>query len=193
MNPTQNRNYKVTVIGDTGTGKTSLINRFVYNRYDSFVSPTIGVENVHTDVKLSTCSASIRIWDTAGQEQFSSLVPMFSRDSDVCIVVADITKTETINNIDKWIEKLRKAGENPPIVVAINKTDLKTPKPLELIRSELQVKYPSLLFVSAMNGSYVKELFHMATRAAIENAAQTEEEAQADLMAGSAKKKSVCC
>ena len=186
------QNFKVIIMGDAGTGKTSIINRFIYNKYDQFTSSTVGVDNIHSRIKVGDQTVCLRIWDTAGQEQYSSLIPMFSRDSDVCILVADISRPDTIDHIEGWIAKLHESGENPPIIVAINKTDLQGPKPMELVRSELLVKYQNVLFVSAATGTFIKELFDVVARTAIENAVQ-EEEQDAELKTRREKRKQGCC
>ena len=160
--------YKLIVMGDPGTGKTSIIHRYVHEKFESNVATTVGVSNLHSIVKVGKMTVDLKIWDTAGQEQYSSLIPMFSRDSNVCLMVADFTRPDTINHLDLWIERLHKNGEDPPIIVAVNKTDLPGPRPIESLRTELSTKFKSVLFVSAATGSFINELFQSAAKLAIE-------------------------
>ena len=160
--------FKLIVMGDPGSGKTSIIHRYIYSKFESSQTPTVGVSNLQTTIKLGKLTINLKIWDTAGQEQYSSLIPMFSRDSNVCLLVADFSKPESISHLDLWIERLHKNGEDPPIIVAINKIDLPGPKSIDTLRSELTSKYENVLFVSAINGTYINELFLSAAKLAID-------------------------
>ena len=168
--PDQYPSYKLIIIGDSSTGKTSIINRYLFGKFDPMVQATVGVSNLHSVVKLNKDTAvDLKIWDTAGQEQYSALIPMFSRDSDVCILVSDFSRPETIDHIDQWVDRLHKSGENPPLIVAVNKIDLDGVKPKELILMELKQKYQNILFVSAVSGHNICELFLTAAQVAHEN------------------------
>ncbi len=94
---------KVIIIGDSGVGKTSLLEAFNYKKISKSAKPTIGAEFTKKKVKLQNGNeVNLQLWDTAGQERFQSLCTSFYRGSDCCILVFDISDTETYDNLDKW-------------------------------------------------------------------------------------------
>lgn len=160
---------KVIVIGDSGVGKTSIVESQVTGGFDVSVPPTVAVSTVKTSIQLKDEVVDIKIWDTAGQEQYSALIPMFSRDSMVCIIVADISKPQTVEHIDNWVNILRETeGTQPAIVIAINKVDLENQveKTRDDIFQELSSKYKNIIFVSAMTGENIHELFILVAKEA---------------------------
>ena len=160
--------FKVIVLGDSGVGKTSLANRQSKGQFTIQMTPTIGTSHMKTIVSVTGVDVELKIWDTAGQEQFASLVSMYARGANVCILVASFIDQSSIENLDIWKDRLFAAGENPPIIVAINKVDLQdgAPMTLESLRDLYSEKYPNLFFVSARTGDGVNELFaQVATEA----------------------------
>lgn len=93
---------KVVIIGDGGVGKSSLMNRFVNNEFDSQSFHTIGVEFLNKDMTIDDETFTMQIWDTAGQERFKSLRTPFYRGSDCCILTFDVTDTHSFTNIPMW-------------------------------------------------------------------------------------------
>ena len=167
----QDNSAKVIIIGDSGVGKTSLVESQVTGDFDVSVPPTVAVATVKTSIQLKDETVDIKIWDTAGQEQYSSLIPMFSRDSMVCIIVCDISKPDTIAHIDKWVSILDETeGARPAIVIAVNKIDLENQveKTRDDIFQELAPKYTNIIFVSALTGENVQELFIVVAKEAAE-------------------------
>lgn len=110
---------KVIVVGDSGVGKTSLIYTLVSRSAD--IKPTIGLE-YH---KYKSDDLELTIWDTAGQEKYRSISISYFRMADAVIAVFDVTNRASFESLGFWIEKARDiAGDNVPIIVARNKTDL---------------------------------------------------------------------
>jgi len=93
---------KVVIIGDGGVGKSSLMNRFVNNEFDSQSFHTIGVEFLNKDMTIDDETFTMQIWDTAGQERFKSLRTPFYRGSDCCILTFDVTDPHSFENIPMW-------------------------------------------------------------------------------------------
>ena len=155
--------YKIILVGDSGVGKTSLANKFVYGRFTSILPETIGAGIFKTSVLVGNTSVDLNIWDTAGHERFKSIIPMYCKDVSLCILVASIDSLESIDNIDKWKE-LVEQNVSTNFVVAINKMDLKDdgPEPIsemETIQDKMIRKYPQVFFVSAKTGIEVSSLF----------------------------------
>ena len=88
---------KLVLLGETGVGKTSLIQRFVYNDFREDPQSTIGANFTSRVVKPSTSQHSIRfhVWDTAGSEVYRSLIRMYYRDATVAVLVYDTTNAES--------------------------------------------------------------------------------------------------
>ena len=86
---------KFLVLGDTGVGKTSILTRYVEDRFSTTFSTTVGVDFCQKKVKYDyegrQLNVQLQLWDTAGQERFRSLIPSYIRDSTVAVVVYDIT------------------------------------------------------------------------------------------------------
>ncbi|MCQ2816909.1 MAG: GTP-binding protein [archaeon] len=101
---------KVVLIGESGVGKTSIMERFINNVFSSVLMSTTGASfkaklmdfpEDHTSIKFD-------IWDTAGQEKFRSLAKVFYKNASACIVVYDITRKTSFEEIKKyWVKELR--------------------------------------------------------------------------------------
>lgn len=166
---TELQSLKVIILGDTGVGKTSLANRQCRGLFTFQITPTIGTAHLKTVVNVGDREVELKIWDTAGQEQFASLVSMYARNSKVCIMVASFVDPGSIANLEVWRDRLKATGENPPIVVAINKMDMQegAPMTIDQIRETYGEKFPNMFFVSARTGDSVNELFVSAAQEAI--------------------------
>lgn len=83
--------FKIIFLGDQGVGKSSIINRFAQDKYDEDYQATIGLDFHSKNVNVKGISLRLLLYDTAGQEKFKSLIPMYIRDAKIIIVVYDIT------------------------------------------------------------------------------------------------------
>lgn len=101
MSKTYNYRQKVVILGDSGVGKTCLVNRLVFNMYINYTNPTIGAAFASYRVNDDFI---YEIWDTAGQERFHSLLPMYLRNANIIFIVIDINQSiEQINRqFIKW-------------------------------------------------------------------------------------------
>jgi small GTP-binding protein len=110
------------------------------------------------------------LWDTAGQEQFQALTPLYARSSAVAIFVASITDPRSFTGLDSWIRLLVSANRDPPpMVLAVNKVDLKDKAPMAIdkIDSQFRPRFAGLFFVSALTNEEVDNLFTFAAQAAV--------------------------
>jgi small GTP-binding protein len=106
---------KVVLIGESGVGKTSIINRYVQNKYSNEMTSTPGASFTTKTVFLKEYDQSIKfeIWDTAGQEKFRALAKVFYKNAAVCILVYDITRKQSFDELKKyWINEI-KANASP--------------------------------------------------------------------------------
>ncbi|KAH0793465.1 small GTP-binding protein [Histomonas meleagridis] len=131
------------------------------------MAPTVGSNFEITDVNINGQTVSLRIWDTAGQEQYQSIMPVYLKGSQVAVIVASIVDHLSIANIDKWIDLLNKT-EMCKFIVVINKIDLQDNiNIVDEIRGELTDKYQDVMFVSAKTGSGIKDLFYTIAKTAL--------------------------
>lgn len=116
---------KVVLVGAVGVGKTSTVTRFTKNTFMEYCEATIGASYMAKDLEVDGQRVRFSIWDTAGQEQYHSLVPMYFRQAAAVILVYDITKKPTFQEAKEWVQEIRKnAPADVLIALAGNKCDL---------------------------------------------------------------------
>lgn len=93
MDDETQRRIKVVFLGDRSVGKSSIINRFITNQFDTDLQPTVGVDFMGKNVRYKNQNYRIELWDTAGQEKYRSLVRGYLRGADACVFVYDCTST----------------------------------------------------------------------------------------------------
>ncbi|KAK8568110.1 hypothetical protein V6N13_106051 [Hibiscus sabdariffa] len=120
---------KVIILGDSGVGKTSLMNQYVNKKFSNQYKATIGADFLTKEVQFEDRLFTLQIWDTAGQERFQSLGVAFYRGADCCVLVYDVNSMKSFDSLNNWREEfLIQASpsdpENFPFVVLGNKTDV---------------------------------------------------------------------
>ncbi|XP_071959758.1 ras-related protein rab7-like [Antedon mediterranea] len=120
---------KVIILGDSGVGKTSLMNQYVNKKFSNQYKATIGADFLTKEVMVDDRLVTMQIWDTAGQERFQSLGVAFYRGADCCVLVFDVTSPNSFKSLDSWrdeflIQASPRDPENFPFVVLGNKIDL---------------------------------------------------------------------
>ncbi|CAL5373667.1 unnamed protein product [Camellia sinensis] len=159
------------LLGDMGTGKTSLVLRFVKGQFFDNQEPTIGAAFFTQILSLPEATVKFDIWDTAGQERYHSLAPMYYRGAAASIVVYDITSMDTFVRAKKWVEELKKQGNtmnlqtgNPNLVMALvaNKSDLEQDREVETEEGEQFSQENGMFFIetSAKTAMNINNLFY---------------------------------
>jgi small GTP-binding protein len=121
---------KIVLLGDSAVGKTSLIRRFVFDQFEDSYTSTIGSKVTMKEFSLGRTSENVdikfMIWDIIGREGYHALHSRTFVGAEGAILVADITRKETLENLEKyWIPFLFKIVDNVPLVFTCNKSDLK--------------------------------------------------------------------
>lgn len=117
------------ILGDSGVGKTSLMNQYVNKKFSNQYKATIGADFLTKEVMVDDRLVTMQIWDTAGQERFQSLGVAFYRGADCCVLVFDVTAPTSFKSLDSWrdeflIQASPRDPDNFPFVLVGNKVDL---------------------------------------------------------------------
>lgn len=109
---------KVVIMGSAGVGKTSLVTRYVEERFAAQTMTTTGAFFHSKKVTVGGTKVRLQIWDTAGQERFRSMAPMYYRGANAAILVYDITSASSFDDVKVWIDELKRNCE-PDLLIFI--------------------------------------------------------------------------
>ncbi|XP_055932388.1 EF-hand calcium-binding domain-containing protein 4B-like isoform X2 [Argiope bruennichi] len=157
------RVFKVVFVGDSGTGKTSILQRFCTDTFKATFSATIGVDFQVKTIEVDGERIALQLWDTAGQERFRSMTHQYFRKADGIIIVYDVTSETTFRNVRNWMHNIQEGAQESVMVLLIgNKVDLCESETDRVVRTKdgvrLADEYGSLFFeTSAKNGDSVCE------------------------------------
>lgn len=154
---------KICLIGDFGVGKTSLIRRFVERQFSDQYLSTVGVKISRKTVELiepTPQKMQLLIWDLEGHTKFKSIAPSYLKGASGAIVVGDVTRQETIDNIPERANLFLEVNPKGIMIFALNKSDLVDEDKLANMPQfkdfeQVIATYPT----SAKTGSYVDEIF----------------------------------
>jgi hypothetical protein len=104
--------YKVLVVGDIGTGKTSIIKRFVHNIFSTNYKSTIGVDFALKVIRWDEkTEVRLQLWDIAGQERFGNMTRVYYKEAVGAFIVFDVTRVGTFEAVAKWKSDIDQKGE----------------------------------------------------------------------------------
>ena len=98
--------FKIIVLGDCAVGKSNILSKYSKNIFNKSSKSTIGVELFTKFYKYENKIIKVNIWDTAGQERFTSMITTYYKGAKGALLVYDITRRNTFNNIDNWLKEL---------------------------------------------------------------------------------------
>lgn len=156
---------KVVLLGDSGVGKTCIISRYISGTFDENSATTNGASYCSKNVNYEKLGKNLLldIWDTAGQEKYKALTKFFYKDAAVCILVYDITRKETFDNLKNfWYSQLKEnSGSNVVLGVAGNKCDLYESEEVKESEARQFAEEIGAIFelTSAQNNTGINELF----------------------------------
>ncbi len=155
---------KITLVGDTGVGKSSIIGRFVTGIFIEDMSSTTGLNYSQKLYEKDGKKVNLNLWDTAGQEKFRSLGRNFYKDSYIIIIVFDITnRMSFINAKEVWYNEIKNYGEKYKVLSLVgNKSDKYeeeevTEEEAISFAKEIDAKF---FLVSAHTGDGIDKMFH---------------------------------
>ena len=156
---------KVVLLGDSGVGKTCIISRYISGTFDENSATINGASYCSKNVNYEKLGKNLLldIWDTAGQEKYKALTKFFYKDAAVCILVYDITRKETFDNLKNfWYSQLKEnSGSNVVLGVAGNKCDLYESEDVKESEARQFADEIGAIFelTSAQNNTGINELF----------------------------------
>ena len=155
--------YKLILLGDQGVGKSCILNRFLNDTFIEDYQATIGLDFQSKNVQIENQNIHLLLYDTAGQEKFRSLIPMYTRDANIILLVYDISNKDTFNHLPDWIRDLTNVNINEIIfVIVANKIDLNAQRAVTLEEGQKFAEEHDFLFqeISAKTGIGFPELFY---------------------------------
>lgn len=188
------RLFKIVLVGNSSVGKTSLLRRFCDDCFHPGTCATVGIDYSVKTLLVDNSHVALQLWDTAGQERYRSITKQFFRKADGVVVVYDITNVQTFTAVRQWLANVQEgAGEDIPIMLLGNKTDLDAQKEIPLGMGEKLAKDFQLIFYecSAFSAYNVMEaMVHMAR--VLKEQEDREKEKTVSLVDSPTKKKSCC-
>jgi len=158
---------KIILLGDSAVGKSKLVERFLMDGYKPHTLSTYALTLYqHKHKRADGSEMAVDIWDTAGQEQFSSLHPSYYYGAHACIMVFDATRKVTYNNLRTWWDELQEYCKGVPTFVVANKIDEDYGITTKSFKFASERDLP-FYFVSAADGTNVVKAFQDAIEAAI--------------------------
>ena len=155
--------YKLIFLGDQGVGKSCILNRFMNNTFTEEYQATIGLDFQSKNVQIDNQDIHLLLYDTAGQEKFRSLIPMYTRDANIILLVYEVTSKDSFLHLNHWLNDLTTVKKDEVIFVVVgNKTDLEDKREVSREEGEQFAKDNDYLFaeVSAKTGEGFPDLFY---------------------------------
>ena len=157
--------FKLILIGSSGVGKSSILQRYIQKIFNAEYTCTIGVDFFMKTINIRDKSIKLQLWDTAGTEKFKSITTGYYRGANAAFVVFDLTSKSSFDSVSEWIENYYKYS-NPDsekhVILIGNKSDLKenreiTQEQIDNFVMNNKIKY---FETSAKNGENIEECFY---------------------------------
>lgn len=178
---------KLIVVGDSGTGKSCLLHRFVEDTFSEDQTQTIGVEFGAKVVSLLGKRIKMQIWDTAGQERYKSVTRSYYRGAVACLIVYDITNRASFDHAAQWLADVRQlAGKDVTTMLIGNKSDMGDGDKRQVTHNEgsLYAQQNDLMHfeTSAATGDLVSDAFLKVAKTALVRAGVKEGEEEDEVV-----------
>ncbi|KAH0794404.1 small GTP-binding protein [Histomonas meleagridis] len=155
----QEENIKVVLLGDAAVGKTSIINYYFGENEE--ITPTIGAASKNKKIEFNGITYSLTVMDTAGQDAYRSVVPLYLHGANAAVIVMDVSKQDSLESVGYWYNFINETSSDISLVVlCCNKVDLPTrvydTKDIDEKATELKLTY---FETSAVSGIGIYKLF----------------------------------
>jgi Ras-related protein Rab-11A len=162
---------KILTAGEGGVGKTTLLHRFVEGQFSAETKMTIGVEFFLKELELDDKHCTLQLWDFGGQERFRFLLESYVLGAKGALLMFDLTRPMTLQNLEQWINIVRKGDPSIPILFLGTKNDLKDEI---MVQDEYALSFKKefelldYLRISSKSGENVAKAFDMLTTKILE-------------------------
>ena len=152
---------KLLLLGDSSVGKTSILNKYISNKFDESSISTVGVDYMDKIIDYNKFKIKLQIWDTSGEEKFRTITKNFYRNADGLLVVFDLTKKESYDHIKSWINEAKENNDKLKTILIGNKLDLKDERIVAIDVAKQFAEKNNLKYIetSAKDGTNINESF----------------------------------
>jgi len=155
--------FKIILLGNTGYGKSCLVQRLLKDIYEDEHEPTIGLDFAAAHVKLNNNKKiKFHIWDTAGQEAFASIIKTYYKNIACAFVIMDVSNENSFEQAEKWLKRYeneKSNGSKAPAIIISNKLDIINRKYTEEEGRKFAEQYGCIYYeVSAKTGANCKKI-----------------------------------
>lgn len=192
----QNTMFRIVTIGDESVGKTSITSYLIDRTFNQYEPSTVGANYQTYTVKTPEEDVVLQIWDTAGQEKFKSLSPIYFRNSAAALVVFSLVNKNSFMKLNDWITSFREvAGANAIVYVIANKADLPESFEVPLIQVEEWATNNGYKFyvTSAKTGQNIEKVFTDLAYDIKQNDVQSTTQQKSHLKATEDPDSGACC
>ncbi|MHA2391502.1 MAG: Rab family GTPase [Promethearchaeota archaeon] len=162
---------KILTAGEGGVGKTTLLHRYVEGRFSADTKMTIGVEFFLKETEIDSKHCTLQLWDFGGQERFRFLLESYVLGAKGALLMFDLTRMMTLENLEQWLNIVRKGDPNLPVLFLGTKLDLEDEIQVDddYARSFLhEYNLIDFLKISSKTGENVGRAFDILTRKILE-------------------------
>jgi len=159
---------KVGMIGESQTGKTSLMVKYVEDKFDEDYCETLGVNFMEKTIKIRKVTVTLSVWDLGGQKEYIQLMPLVCSDARVLLFVFDLTRKQSLSFIKDWYKSARKENRNAiPFLIGakfdlFDKKDMKFKEEIsEQARKFSKAMRAPLIYCSSSHSINVKNIFQL--------------------------------
>ncbi len=152
---------KICLLGEAKVGKTTLVYRYIENKFRTDFRSTLGVNLLKKIVKIGDSTISTQIWDLGGQEPFKKIRKLYLEGAEGALLLFDVTNQQSFIKLGEWISSFREVHGNKPVVLIGNKIDLKENVIIDQSQAERYASENnmSLVLTSAKTGENVEKAF----------------------------------
>jgi len=116
---------RIITLGDSGVGKTCIMQRFCRDTFTESTLTTVGAEYYGKTLKVNGQNLTLQVWDTSGQERYRAIAPSFIKKAEGVVMAYDVTDRQSFEHVESWMKTLENHGEkNVSVVLVGNKVDM---------------------------------------------------------------------
>ena len=163
--------FKLILIGNSGVGKSCILQRYMKHTFEERYKCTIGVDFLMKSIVINGQTVKLQLWDTAGQEKYKGMVSSYYRGANVALIVFDITSHTSFEALPVWIENYYKNGpEQKNIILIGNKKDLEESRQVTQEEAQTFSEANNMIYfeTSAKEGDNIDYVFNYAAEKLLE-------------------------